>query len=142
MLDRDALQALIPHKLGMCLLDEVVAWDDGRIQCRSRSHAAPDNPLRHGGRLRSVHLCEYGAQAMAVHGGLLARAQGGIARPGLLVSLRGVSLARAHVEDLDAALDVDAELLLASAASWQYRFRVCCGTLELADGRAAVMLLP
>ena len=55
-------------------------------------------------RLRAVHLCEYGAQAMAVHGGLLARAAGGRAKPGLLVALRAVELHVARIDDLPGVL--------------------------------------
>ena len=29
MIDRATLLGLIPHQLGMCLLDAVTAWDDG-----------------------------------------------------------------------------------------------------------------
>ena len=79
----------------MCLLDEIVAWDENAIHARSRSHQRTDNPLRSDDCLRAVHLCEYGAQAMAVHGGLLARAAGGSAAPGFLVSLRAVAEGKA-----------------------------------------------
>ena len=94
MLPKSDWQHLIPHAGGMCLLDEVVAWDDAAIHARTRSHARDDNPLRSDGQLRALHLAEYGAQAMAIHGGLLARAQGAVAAPGYLVSLRDVELAR------------------------------------------------
>lgn len=134
--------ALIPHQGLMCLLDSVAHWNDARIHARSGSHARADNPLRSGGRLRALHLCEYGAQAMAVHGGLLAQAAGGRAAPGLLVSLRAVQLSREYVDDLPDLVDVHAERLLAAADSWQYAFRVeYCGEL-LAQGRAAVMVRP
>jgi predicted hotdog family 3-hydroxylacyl-ACP dehydratase len=141
MLSRDVILGLVPHQGSMCLLDEVISWDAARIHCRSRSHLAVDHPLRLGGRLHAVHLCEYGAQAMAVHGGLLARQAGSRARPGLLVSLRGVTLQRRRV-DASGALDVEAELLMDSPTSWQYAFRVSRDGQPLADGRAAVMLLP
>jgi predicted hotdog family 3-hydroxylacyl-ACP dehydratase len=141
MLSREVILGLIPHQGSMCLLDEVVAWEATRIHCRSRSHLAADNPLRNHGQLRSLHLCEYGAQAMAVHGGLLARQAGSTARPGLLVSLRGVTLSVRHVTAAG-ALDVEAELLMDSPASWQYAFRVSADDVLLADGRAAVMLRP
>src|SRR6478735_11080798 len=113
MLDKSQWSALIPHQGTMCLLDTVVAWDAERIHARTASHRRSDNPLRADDRLRSLHLCEYGAQAMAVHGGLLARAAGGRAAPGLLVSLRDVELTRAYVDDLTGELDVHAERLLA-----------------------------
>jgi predicted hotdog family 3-hydroxylacyl-ACP dehydratase len=67
---------LIPHQGGMCLLDCVIEWSDQRIHARTDSHRSTDNPLRSDGILRAVHLCEYGAQSMAVHGALLARNPG------------------------------------------------------------------
>jgi predicted hotdog family 3-hydroxylacyl-ACP dehydratase len=135
----DGWQALIPHQGSMCLLDEIVAWDDHAIHARSRSHTRAENPLRSDGVLRAVHLCEYGAQAMAVHGGLLARAGGGVAAPGLLVSLRAVELAVERIDDLGGALDVYAEKIVGSDASWQYVFRVEHGGVVLVRGRAAVL---
>lgn len=130
---------LIPHRGAMCLLDALVAWDANRIHLSAGSHRRADHPLRSDGVLRAVHLCEYGAQAMAVHGALLARRAGGAAAPGLLVSLRAVRLHVDRFDDLHAPLDVHAECLAASAASWQYAFRVECAGRLLAEGRAAVM---
>jgi predicted hotdog family 3-hydroxylacyl-ACP dehydratase len=132
-------QALIPHQGAMCLLDEIVEWDDTRIHMLARSHRDAANPLRSDGMLRSVHLCEYGAQAMAVHGGLLAQREGKIAAPGFLVSLRAVRLHVARIDDLAEVLDVRAEKLLAGDSGWQYAFRVECAGRALAEGRAAVM---
>jgi predicted hotdog family 3-hydroxylacyl-ACP dehydratase len=86
-----------------------------------------------------VHLCEYGAQAMAVHGGLVARAAGGRAEPGFLVSLRAVELAVGRVDDLPGAIDVHAERLLGGEGSWQYAFRIEHAGVPIASGRAAVI---
>ena len=140
-IDRDAILALIPHQGTMCLLDEVITWDGERIVCATRSHQRPDNPLRSNEILRAIHLCEYGAQAMAVHGGLLAREHGGPAKPGLLVSLRAVEIHAARIDDLADALTVEAVKLLDNGTSWQYQFRVRHGDTLLAEGRAAVMML-
>lgn len=123
----------------MCLLDEVVAWDEAAIHARTRSHARNDNPLRSDGQLRALHLAEYGAQAMAIHGGLLARAQGAVAAPGYLVSLRDVELAVARIDDIGDALDVHAQRLLAGDGHWQYEFRIEHAGRVLARGRAAVI---
>lgn len=142
MQGRDLIQSLIPHQGTMCLLDEVVAWDAQRVHARTAAHTRPDMPLRDAHGLRAVHLCEMGAQAMAVHGGLLAQASGGRARPGLLVSLRGVQLHVARVDDLGGWLDVEAEQLLDAGDSWQYAFRVLHEGRLLAEGRAAVMMRP
>lgn len=131
---------LIPHKGSMCLLDHVVSWTPDSIHARTDSHRRPDNPLRSDGVLRAVHLCEYGAQSMAVHGALIAREVGLAAAPGFLVSLRGVSFGLARIDDLEGSLDVYGERLLGSESSWQYAFRIEHGGVEIASGRAAVML--
>lgn len=136
---RSDWSSLIPHQGAMCLLDEIVAWNAGAIHARSESHRDPANPLRSDGRLRALHLCEYGAQAMAVHGGLVAREAGGRAEPGFLVSLRAVELAVERVDDLPGAIDVHAERLLGGEGSWQYAFRIEHAGRLLASGRAAVI---
>ena len=99
MIGRDEIQSLIPHQGAMCLWDEVVEWDASHIRLRARNHRDPLHPLRSGDRLHAVHLCEYGAQAMAVHGGLRAQQAGGVARPGLLVALRDVRLHVMRIDD-------------------------------------------
>ncbi len=140
MLDKSDWGHLIPHQGTMCLLDGVVAWTGESIHARSDSHRRADNPLRSDGMLRAVHLCEYGAQAMAVHGALLARDAGRAAEPGFLVSLRGVSLAVSRIDHLDGPLDVFGERLLGSETSWQYAFRIEHAGVEIGSGRAAVMM--
>ena len=141
MLEKQQWADLIPHQGTMCLLDEVIEWDAERILCVTRSHQRLDNPLRSNGMLRAIHLCEYGAQAMAVHGGLLAREHGEVAKPGLLVSLRAVQLYLARIDELPDALIVEADKLLDSGSSWQYQFRVRHRDALLVEGRAAVMMM-
>jgi predicted hotdog family 3-hydroxylacyl-ACP dehydratase len=139
MLGRDAIAALIPHQGTMCLLDRVIEWDKHHIVLATATHRALDNPLRQGSRLRAVHLCEYGAQAMAVHGGLCAQADGRTAQPGFLVSLRDVKFHVDYVDELDGELLVSAQRLLESRGSWQYSFAIQHDAHPLASGRAAVM---
>jgi len=134
-----AIAALIPHQGSMCLLERVLEWDAERILLATATHRSPANPLRSNGRLRALHLCEYGAQAMAVHGGLLAQASGSRAEPGLLVSLRDVTLHRDYVDDLPGEIRIEARRLLESAGSWQYAFTARHGDAPLAEGRAAVI---
>jgi predicted hotdog family 3-hydroxylacyl-ACP dehydratase len=136
---RSEWSALIPHAGTMCLLDEVVDWSDGAIHLRTASHRRADNPLRSDGVLRALHLCEYGAQAMAVHGGLVARANGVAATPGYLVSLRDVDLRVGRIDDLAHDIDVHAERLLGGEDSWQYAFRIEHAGMTIASGRAAVI---
>jgi predicted hotdog family 3-hydroxylacyl-ACP dehydratase len=139
MLERDAIAALIPHQGAMCLLEHVVEWNAQSIRLTTATHTSSANPLRSAGRLRAVHLCEYGAQAMAVHGGLVAQATGGRAEPGLLVSLRDVKLYCDYIDTLTGELTVEAQRLLEGGGSWQYRFTVKHADTVLAEGRAAVI---
>ena len=138
--DRAAILAMIPHQGAMCLWDGVDDWDAGRVCLRSGSHRDPHNPLRSAGQLRALHLCEYGAQAMAVHGGLRARDSGAPVRPGMLVALRGMQLHVARIDDLAGDLECIAEVLVEAGDSQQYAFRIECDGVLLAEGRAAVML--
>ena len=139
MLPKSDWSHLIPHAGTMCLLDAVLEHDARRIHAITATHAGTDNPLRADGRLHAIALCEYGAQAMAVHGALLARERGGRAQPGYLVSLREVELQVEYVDDLRGSLDVYAEQLLDSGESLQYAFRVEHEARLLASGRAAVL---
>lgn len=124
----------------MCLLDAVLSWDEQTIHAVTTSHGRPDNPLRGDGGLHAIHLAEYGAQAMAVHGGLLDRSRGSeTVRPGRLVSLRDVQLSQARVDQLDGRLDVHAQCLYADDNGAQYSFRVEHAGGVICSGRAAVI---
>lgn len=140
MIGRADIMVLIPHQGAMCLWDEVVDWDDAHVRLRARNHRDPAHPLRSDGRLHAVHLCEYGAQAMAVHGGLRARTRGGAARPGVLVALRGVALHVDRIDELGEDLECEAQPLAEDENSQQYAFRITHAGVLLAEGRAAVML--
>lgn len=140
MLDRVAIAARIPHQGSMCLLDAVLAWDSGQIHCRASSHRQPDNPLRAAERLGAACGIEYAAQAMAVHGALLAP-EGAPPRPGYLASVRSVQLAVDRLDDLPQDLDIIAERLSGDEHNILYHFRVEHAGDLLLSGRAAVMLV-
>lgn len=132
-------QHLIPHAGTMCLLGRVLSWDATHIHCDSRSHAEPGNPLRRGGRLAALHLVEYGAQAMAVHGGLIAAAGNQRARPGYLVAARDVRLEIDYIDDIQGELQVRAEMLSAGDSGWTYQFAIDADGCALASGRVSVI---
>jgi len=126
----------------MSLLDAVVDWDDTRLHATAVSHRDPANPLRSGGMLRAVHLCEYAAQATAIHGALVARRAGARVAPGLLVALREVELHTVRIDDLDGTLDVHVTKLLDDGAGAQFEFRVDHAGARLAAGRVAILYSP
>jgi predicted hotdog family 3-hydroxylacyl-ACP dehydratase len=139
-LDHAWIARHIPHQGGMCLLDHVEAWDRERIQCRASSHRAADNPLRAYGRLGAACGIEYAAQAMAVHGALLAPPDSASARAGYLVSVRGAQLHVPRLDDIAADLLVEASCITRSEDHILYQFSVSAAGHLLLDGRAAVVL--
>ena len=143
-LARDGIAQRIPHQGTMCLLDAVQAWDEESIRCEASSHRAADNPLRAYGRLGAACGIEYAAQAMAVHGALVAESAGAGAaaapRAGYLAGVRGVTL---HVDRIDTAtgpLTVLAQRITGDANTVLYSFSVQAGTQALLSGRAIVVL--
>ena len=131
---------LVPHAGTMCLLEELDDWNDEHVIARTRSHLSRSNPLARDGRLHAIHLCEYGAQAMALHGGLLAHRDGGGPVPGFLVALRDVHLARFDAGESPSPLIVEARRLHGDATGWQYDFTVTREGARLASGRATIVL--
>ena len=138
-LDRAWIAAHIPHSGAMCLLDEVVRWDEETIECVATSHGDPLNPLRRHGRLGAVCGVEYAAQAMAVHGAVLG-VQSGRPRAGFLASVRGVEMHVERLDTFDGPLAVTAERISGDTDNILYRFTVRCGARTLLEGRAAVIL--
>ena len=124
----------------MCLLDCVEAWDRERIRCRASSHRLADNPLRSYDRLGAACGIEYAAQAMAVHGALLAPADNSGARFGYLVSVRGTQLRVPRLDDIADDLLVEAGCITRSENNILYQFSVSAAGRVLLDGRAAVVL--
>ena len=124
----------------MCLLDYVEAWDQQRIQCRASSHRAADNPLRAYGRLGAACGIEYAAQAMAVHGALLAPADSTAHGSVIWSACAAHSLHVPRLDDIAADLLVEATCITRSENNILYQFSVSAAGRLLLDGRAAVVL--
>jgi predicted hotdog family 3-hydroxylacyl-ACP dehydratase len=139
VLDHAAIAARIPHQGNMCLLDSVVDWSETAISCSASSHRDPSNPLRAEGRLGAANGIEYAAQAMAVHGSLLAQA-GDQPRQGYLTSVRSVQFHVARLDDLPGELSVQAERLSGDDNNILYQFSLSHAGRCLLEGRAAVVL--
>jgi predicted hotdog family 3-hydroxylacyl-ACP dehydratase len=141
-LDRAWIEEHIPHHGRMCLLDEVIGWDEGRISCRSNTHRAVDNPLRAHGRLGIACGVEYAAQAMAVHGALIAAAAPAASAPvaGFLASVRGVRLHVLRLDDLQGDLICSAVRVAGDRGTALYEFELKFEAQCLLSGRATVVL--
>ena len=138
-LDHAWIAARIPHQGSMCLLDAVTDWSGEHIVCRAVGHTDPAHPLREAGRLGAACGIEYAAQAMAVHGALVAGTDAA-PRQGYLTSVRGVTLHVDRLDDLPGALAVRAERVSGDANHVLYRFAVHHGDRCLLEGRAAMVL--
>jgi predicted hotdog family 3-hydroxylacyl-ACP dehydratase len=122
----------------MCLLEEVLSWDENSIACRAVSHRDPANPLRRQGALAAIIGVEYAAQAVAVHGGLLKEQT---SKGGYLAALRDVISSVARLDSEREDLVVSATRLAAESGRLLYDFRVEAGARELLRGRLSVVLL-
>jgi len=138
-LDRAWIAAHLPHRDGMSLLEEIVDWDAERLRARATSHRRADHPLRRAGVLPIACAIEYGAQAVAAHGALLASA-GSVPAAGYLASARSVSFHAERLDDIAADLDVAVERMGSGAGGVVYGFEVASGGRALARGRVAIVL--
>jgi predicted hotdog family 3-hydroxylacyl-ACP dehydratase len=138
-IDHEWIAAHIPHQGSMCLLDRVESWNETTIICRANSHLRADNPLRHAGRLGIANGIEYAAQAMAVHGALLASADQAPSA-GFLTSVRNVRWQRQRLDDVEGELVARAERLSGNELNILYDFSLHCADDVLLSGRASVML--
>jgi predicted hotdog family 3-hydroxylacyl-ACP dehydratase len=137
---KSEIRTLIPHTGLMCLLDSVIEWDDRSIVCISDTHRDPAHPLRRDGHLSALHAFEYGAQAVAVHGGLRARSVGATAPPGYLAALRNAHLHVMRLDDIPSPLQIYACRLFGDAVNAVYECYISAGDACLADGRITIML--
>lgn len=132
--------ARLPHAGRMCLLARVLNWDNDSIVCLANSHRDADNPLRADGRLHAVAGVEYAAQAMALHGNLLAASNAPPAR-GYLASVRDLKLALEDLSMLNDDLHITARRLSGDTNGFIYEFEISAGAHAALSGRLAAKLL-
>lgn len=136
-----AIETLLPHAGRMRLIDRVVSYDESQIVCESSSHRAPDHPLAENGVLAITCGLEYGAQAMAIHGALLAAQAGPAgARHGYLVAASDLLWSVARLDQCAAPLTIEAVSEFRSGPQVAYRFELRAAGDVVLSGRASVML--
>jgi predicted hotdog family 3-hydroxylacyl-ACP dehydratase len=140
VIGRDEILRHVPHAGRMCLIDDVASWDANGIVCIARNHRSVDHPLRRFGRLSSVHLIEYGAQAMAIHGALLEHVRGAKSQPGMLVAARDFRTTVDRLDALDGPLTIEARPQMTRPGALIYEFRCVHAGSPIASGRVTVML--
>lgn len=138
-IDQNTICNMLPHTGSMCLLDGVDSWDKQHIVCHTRSHLNKDNPLQNAGELPMISLMEYGAQAMAVHGCLLAQSSDVSLQEGYLAALRDVKVVPGDLSKVEETLFIRAEKIHADNASMIYTLSMYAGDRQLASARATAV---
>ena len=133
---------LIPHHGDMCLLAQVQYYDAQTIRCVAVSHRLPSNPLRENGVLNAVCGVEYAAQAMAVHGALLAGQGHSPPRGGRLAGVRSVEIYVNRLDDIACDLTIHAHHAMGDENTMVYEFSVDALDRHLLIGKATVVLMP
>src|SRR2546423_4419564 len=141
-IEKAEIRTLIPHAGTMCLLDNVIDWDDESIVCITNTHRDEANPLRRDGRLSAINALEYGAQAAAIHGGLRARAAGTTAPACYLAALRNAHVHVDRLDDLASPLEVRAKRLFGDSGNTIYQCAISASGTPVAEGRVTIMVRP
>lgn len=139
ILTKSDIEALIPHAGGMCLLEQVVSYTDAEVICRTQSHLEVNNPLKADGKLSKMHLIEYGAQAIAVHGGLMELSSTlGVPKLGYIASVKGVEWG--VFDPLTEFLEVTATIIMVDETCKRYAFYITDAKLrKICSGRVMVI---
>jgi predicted hotdog family 3-hydroxylacyl-ACP dehydratase len=133
------IDALTPHAGSMRLIGRVISYDDTRIVCEADSHRAADHPLRRENGLPIICALEYGAQAMAIHGALLAH-MGAKPRIGYLVAAHELRWQGSTLDAYATPLTIEATRLFGSANQVAYEFSVSAAGAPVMRGRASIVL--
>ncbi len=137
--DKETLCKLIPHSGNMCLLDAVEYWDTTSIRCRAGDIHHPNHPLRHQGSISSLAALELGAQAMAVHGGILANTEKLPITPGYLAAIRHANIGLFDLSGITEPLIIQATRLMGDQNAQLYKFNISASGQSLVSAKATVL---
>jgi predicted hotdog family 3-hydroxylacyl-ACP dehydratase len=142
ILNAAEIAKLIPHHGDMCLLAGMQHYDEQSIRCTATSHRSPTNPLRENGILHAACGIEYAAQAMAVHGVLLAGQTDKPPRGGRLAGVRQVQMHVHRLDDIPEDLTVFVQYAMGDENTMVYEFSVDASEQNLLKGKATIVLIP
>jgi predicted hotdog family 3-hydroxylacyl-ACP dehydratase len=126
----------------MCLLESVLTWDEESVRCQTTTHRNTNNPLRSRDQLAVVHALEYGAQAVAIHGGLLAREKGLRIPPGYLAAIRNAEFKVQRLDEIESDLIIEAKQLAADGGNLIYHFSIEAEGDIIVSARATIITQP
>ena len=132
---------LVPHQGSMCLLDDVLEWDERLIVCGATSHRRSDHPLRERLGLYAHSGIEYGAQAAAAHAALIDGPRRA-ARRRLLAAVRHLITHVPRLDTVEGLLTIRAELLLAHDGGGRvYGIALSGGSRTILTARISVVTI-
>jgi predicted hotdog family 3-hydroxylacyl-ACP dehydratase len=123
----------------MVLLDAIERWDSEAIVCTSRSHLAPNNPLRDDGRLSVYAGVEYAAQAMAAHTRLLTDSSAP-PRKGFLAVASKVAAQADALDEYAETLTIEARVIAQNRDSSMYQFHISAQGKPILEGQLTAVL--
>jgi predicted hotdog family 3-hydroxylacyl-ACP dehydratase len=142
MFSNSELCKMIPHSGKMCLIDSVDRWDSESIICTTKTHQNKDNPLLFNGILPVSALIEYGAQAMAIHGAIIAKESEEKMQEGYLAALKDVNFFNnLDINTISSSLIIEATRKFASQGNMIYEFLITSSGDRLISGRATVVAI-
>ena len=125
----------------MCLLDEVIDWDENSLNAITTSHRKKDNPLNETGRMDTVVLVEYGAQAAAIHAALQQSGLGS-ARPAYLGAIKKLQLFTQYIDADIAELQIHAQCIFNDDNGAIYDIRASAKGDDMMAGRVVLIQPP
>jgi len=137
-IQREKIAELIPHGESMSLLDQVTDWDEHHINATTASHHRQDNPMIENGRMDTVVLVEYGAQAAAIHAALQQSGLGE-ARPAYLGAIKKLSLFTEIVDAGAADLQIQAQCIFSDKSGAIYDISAKTHNSNLMAGRIVLV---
>ena len=134
------LQTLLPHAGKMCLLGDIIKADETTLSATAISHLEKDNPLEIDGTIAMINGIEYAAQAMAVHGSLLAQYahSDNMIQTGYLASVRNIQIKKPLFPAT--ILFIEVELLMSNTHGFTYQFQINSEQEELISGKITIIL--
>lgn len=138
MIQRQQIAQLIPHGEAMCLLDQITDWDEHQLNATTASHRREDNPLIENGRMDTVTLVEYGAQAAAVHAALQQSGLGA-ARPAYLGAIKKLHLFSQIIDTSVAELQIRTQCIFNDNNGAIYDISANAHEINLMAGRIVLI---
>ena len=124
----------------MSLLDRVINWSVNSISCSTTSHRKPTNPLMSDGKLPSLCLIEYGAQAAAVHAALISTRVDEKGKPAYIGNLKNIEWFEEFVNPTYDEITVHATREASSSAGAIYHLEVMANELLLLSASMTLLM--